>query len=203
MAVNYTMQAQVIDITNDTPKEEDVFFVDTNVWYWTTYPKATSFIPGNKSDYPNYLNKALGVNAKVYHSGLSLAELAHLIEDTERDIYMQKVGAIKPKEYRHNRSGQRAQVVSEIEAAWVQVENLAIPLALTIDKATTNAALARVQTEKVDGYDLFMLEAMKNNTVVQIITDDGDFATVHGIQVFTANRNVISAARQQKKLLLR
>jgi hypothetical protein len=44
---------------------------------------------------------------------------------------------------------------------------------------------------------------MKNHGVVQVITDDGDFATVPGIQVFTANRNVISAARSQGKLLIR
>lgn len=35
------------------------------------------------------------------------------------------------------------------------------------------------------------------------ITDDGDFATVPGIQVFTANRNVIIAARSQGKMLTR
>ena len=30
--------------------------------------------------------------------------------------------------------------------------------------------------------------------------DDEDFATVSGIQVFTANRNVIAAAKDQRKL---
>jgi hypothetical protein len=63
--------------------------------------------------------------------------------------------------------------------------------------------LARFQTDKVDGYDLFILEAMKNHGVVQVITDDGDFATVSGIQVFTANRNVINSARAQGRLLAR
>jgi hypothetical protein len=48
-----------------------------------------------------------------------------------------------------------------------------------------------------------MLETMKNNGVIQIITDDVDFATVAGIRVFTANRNVLLAARMQGKLLSR
>jgi hypothetical protein len=48
-----------------------------------------------------------------------------------------------------------------------------------------------------------MLEAIKNHGVVQVITDDGGFATVPGIQVFTANKNVINAARSQGKLLIR
>ncbi|MFV9689915.1 MAG: hypothetical protein ACNY01_02980 [Desulfobacteria bacterium] len=68
---------------------------------------------------------------------------------------------------------------------------------------TATAALNRLQTEKLDGYDLFILESMKNHGVVQVITDDGDFATVSGIQVFTANRNVIAAAKNQAKLKIR
>jgi hypothetical protein len=38
---------------------------------------------------------------------------------------------------------------------------------------------------------------------VKVITDDGDYVTVPGIQVFTANYNVITAARNQGKLLTR
>ena len=39
--------------------------------------------------------------------------------------------------------------------------------------------------------------------VVQVITDDGDYVTVPGIKVFTANHNVIRAARNQGKLITR
>jgi len=77
------------------------------------------------------------------------------------------------------------------------------PLTVTIDIPMATAALNRLQTEQVDGYDLFILESMKSHGVVQIITDDGDFATVPGIQVFTANRNVIRAARAQERLVIR
>jgi hypothetical protein len=76
-------------------------------------------------------------------------------------------------------------------------------LTVTIDSPTATAALNRLQTEQVDGYDLFILESMRSNGVVQVITDDGDFATVPGIQVFTANRNVIHAARTQGRLISR
>jgi predicted nucleic acid-binding protein len=202
MAINYTVQADVIDITVDAPKAGDVFLVDTNVWYWMTYPNATSSVPTQLSVYPGYLNKALGVGSKIHHSGLSLAELAHLIEKTEREIYARSTGVIKTKEYRHNFVAERSRVVSEIQAAWGQVTSLALagPLTVTIDSPTTDAALIRCQAEKVDGYDLFILESMKNHSVVQVITDDGDFATVPGIQVFTANRNVINTARTQRKL---
>jgi hypothetical protein len=44
-----------------------------------------------------------------------------------------------------------------------------------------------------------MVENMAKAGVVQVLTDDGDFCTVPGIHVFTANQSVISAAFTQKK----
>jgi predicted nucleic acid-binding protein len=213
MAVNYIIQAQVIDITVDSPKPEDVFLVDTNVWYWMTYSRASQSVrpPAQyqSTNYPSYTNAVLAVGAKIFQSGLTLAELTHLIERAEFEIFAVANPGIFPdpkkfnKDFRHSHNTEHSQVVAEVQAAWSQITALADPLALTIDAHTTKAALNRFQAEKVDGYDLFMLEAMKNHGVLQVITDDGDFATVAGIQVFTANRNVISAARSQGKLLTR
>lgn len=213
MAIHYNIQAAVIDITTDTPKAGDAFMVDTNVWYWLTYSRASQSVrpPAyyQVSHYPNYTNTALGAGARIFQSGLNLAELTHLIEKAEYEIFAQAYPAIFPnpdkfdKNFRHDRLHERKQAVSEIEAAWAQVTSLAEPLTISIDSPAATAALTRLQTEKVDGYDLFILESMKNNSVVQVITDDGDFATVAGIQVFTANRNVINAARFQGKLLTR
>ncbi len=207
MAVNYIIQAEVVDITSDRPRADDAFLVDTNVWYWMTYTRASqSARPPAQyqtTNYPAYTNAALAAGARIYQSGLSLAELTHLIEKAEREIYERTDGQIGTKEYRHNLPGERIQVIAEIQSAWSQVISLADPLVSTIDNQTANAALARFQTEKVDGYDLFILESMKNHGVVQVITDDGGFATVPDIQVFTANRNVITAARNQRKLKAR
>jgi hypothetical protein len=203
MAINYTIMAEVVDITSDNPLPSDVFFVDTNVWYWMTYPAATALHQSQLQDYPNYLNRALRNGAMVCHSGLSMAELTHSIERTEHEIYEQCVTCIKTKEYRHNLVSERARVVSQVQAAWAQVCSLANPLPFAIDTVTTQTALNRLVNEKVDGYDLFLLESMKHNGIVQVITDDGDFSTVSGIKIFTANSNVIQAARTQGKLIRR
>lgn len=207
MAINYIIQAEVVDITTDSPRADDVFLVDTNVWYCMTYTRASlSARPPAQyqtTNYPAYTKAALAAGARIYQSGLSLAELTHLIEKAEREIYERTNGQVGTKEYRHNFPNERTQVIAEIQSVWGQVVSLADPLDATIDGDTTDAALARFQTEKVDGYDLFILESMKNLGVVQVITDDGDFATVSGIQVFTANRNVIAAARDQGKLKTR
>lgn len=207
MSINYTIRADVIDITKDTPKQDDVFLVDTNVWYWITYTKASQCTnpPAlyQTNHYPGYLNKALQSGAKIYKSGLTLAELTHLIEKAEREIFEKTNGLIRPKEFRHNQTSERNNVVAEIISAWGQVTSMADPLTINIKSTTTSAAITRLHTQQVDGYDLFILQSMQNHGVVKVITDDGDFASVPGIKVFIANHNVITAAQQQGKLKTR
>lgn len=201
MAVNYIVQAEVVNIQSDRPKKDDIFLVDTNVWYWLTYTKAsTSANYYQITDYPTYIAKALAAQSLLLYCGLSLSELAHNIEQTEKQIFS---STLKPKEYRHNYPTQRANVVAEIQAAWSQVTSIAVSTDITVNEAITNNALTRFSTQPLDGYDLLILEAMDKAGIVQIITDDGDYVTVPGIRVFTANRNVLTAAGNQSKLLIR
>jgi hypothetical protein len=92
MAVNYTIRADVVDIRQDTPKPSDAFLIDTNVWYWLTYTRARLAdrppLRYQINDYPAYIGKARSAKAQLYRCGLSLAELAHLIEKTEREIFI-------------------------------------------------------------------------------------------------------------------
>lgn len=201
MAVNYIVQAEVVNIQSDQPKKDDIFLVDTNVWYWLTYTKAsTSANYYQITDYPTYIAKALAAQSLLLYCGLSLSELAHNIEQTEKQIFS---STLKPKEYRHNYPAERANVVAEIQAAWSQVTSIAVSTDITVDEAITNNALTRFSTQPLDGYDLLILEAMDKAGILQIITDDGDYVTVPGIRVFTANRNVLTAAGNQSKLLIR
>jgi len=41
MAINYVVQAEIVDIRTDAPLASDSFLVDTNVWGWTTYTRAS------------------------------------------------------------------------------------------------------------------------------------------------------------------
>lgn len=207
MAVNYAIHADVVDIRQDVPKPDDAFLVDTNVWYWLTYTRASQAEQPPKNyqinDYPSYISKAISAKSQLHRCGLSLAELAHLIERTEREIYSRSNVALVSKEYRHNHPTERANVVAEIQTAWSQVNTMAQTLDLQIDEQAISAALSRLSSQPLDGYDLFILEAISKAGVVKIITDDGDFVTVPGIQVFTANYNVIKTAQNQGKLLQR
>lgn len=205
MSKNYIVQADVIDITSDTPQKGDIFLVDTNVWYWLTYPSAT-FSASHQGSYSNYIidiiNDVKKVGATLCCSGLSLAELSHLIEKDEKRLSIYSY--INSKEYRHNYPSERAKVVSEVQNAWDQVQNIyAYLIHLNLDQKTVDAALNRFSNQCLDGYDLFILESMQQESITKIITDDGDYVTVPGIQVFTANPEALTSARSQGKIITR
>lgn len=219
MAISYNVAAQIVDIRTDTPKSSDAFLVDTNVWYWVTYTRATMAADPPRAyqttDYPRFISAACRNKATLRRCGLSLAELAHRIERTEREIYEVANPSLRPsgcrrstgwmphKEYRHNLPAERANVATEVKTAWDQVKLLAEPLDLVVDDPTADSALARFRNEPLDGYDLFMVEVIAKAGIVQVLTDDGDYCTVPGIQVFTANQRVIAAAGAAGKLVVR
>jgi len=74
MAVNYVIAADVIDVTVDSPKPEDIFLVDSNVWYWMTYTRASQASPRSKPMnyqtlyYPAFVNKVIATSAKLYQA---------------------------------------------------------------------------------------------------------------------------------------
>lgn len=209
MTTNVTIQADIIDIASDSPQQQDIFLVDTNVWLWQTYSKC---IPSNTrvqqkiNFYTSYLRKARLAGSMLTYSGLALAELAHVIEKTEYEIYKANNRVtLKPKEYRHNHPAERAKVAREVALAWEQVKRLAVPVNLTIDDEVTSASLERFKTQALDGYDLLTLEAISRADPgqVKVITDDIDYVAVPGIQMFTKNGGALICARNQGKLLVR
>jgi hypothetical protein len=74
---------------------------------------------------------------------------------------------------------------------------------LPLNDNTTDLAVARLKDQLVDGYDLFLLESLSGASQTNVLSNDGDFCSVPGIVLFTANRLVVSAAKQQGKLLSR
>ncbi len=203
MPVNYAVHAQVVDIRQDKPTSTDAFLIDTNVWFWIAYPKGGG-LPHQTRHYPSFVSQAIRAKAKLHRCELSLSELAHLIEKTDRVIYERANGVtISTKEYRHNELAERRNVAAEVQAAWGQIKTMAGSLPVMVDEPAANAALSVFGSQLLDGYDLFILQAASKAGIVQVLTDDGDYCTVPGIQVFTANSNVIAAAQAQGKLLVR
>jgi hypothetical protein len=195
------VRAQAVDLGAVAPTANDTFFVDTNVWYWLVYDRASmsSYAPRpyQLQAYPAYIKKALTAGARLLRSGLILAELCHLIEKAERDIHQSHLGRqISPKQFRHDYHDERARVVAEISSAWEQVVSMSAPLDLTISENEENSILSRLTSgQALDGFDLLFLEAMKAGGIDQVITDDGDYAAAPGVRMYTANRSIIRSTR--------
>lgn len=204
-----TIRAQIVDIRADTPKDHDVFLVDTNAWYWLFYSRASQVPNGGPqtsqlTEYPNYLKAAIGANARLHCYALTFSELAHNIENAEREIYAALAGStIKPKAFRHDYPNQRLKLVTLINDTWENVLSVSTMLDLNLDMNFMKSALTLFPSAGLDGYDLFMAEAALNGSVTQILTDDGDYATIQGLTVFTANPRVINMAQAAGKLVTR
>lgn len=214
MAINYNIQAEVVDIRSDTPKDDDLFFVDTNAWYWQTYSRVSSIhnphppLNYQIKHYPNYIKKIICSKAKILRCDLILAEIAHIIEKTEYDIYCnENHKTIKQKEFRHNFPKQREQVADEIEMVWETIRDLSEPLKTNIGDVTSEFIVREIRRSCLDSYDLIYLHNLLQNSEnpkdVKVVTDDGDFTTFPRIMVFTANKNVILAAKNNGKLISR
>lgn len=201
------IEADVVDVAQDVPRREDVFFIDTNVWFSLFDP--TSLTNRPEQAYPRYFKSLRKAKSAMFYCGLSMAELAHIIERKRCGLFetqqgMQEGTLLKNiKDFRHNYPDEREEVVRQLQAAWEYVKQAAKPMDITIGDALTNAALERFSRHPLDGYDLFYLEAMKASSITKILTHDGDFAGVPGIQLFTANPRVLQQAQQQRKLLRR
>lgn len=210
MALSHSIkiEATVIDIKSDTPKSTDRFFVDTNVWLSAYYPRATLSIQERERNAGvlTYIHKARQANAVLYRLGLSLSEVASAIEREESKSYFGFPVFItqnKIKQCRYDHPCVRKKTLEKIRRCWLKVKLASKSIDLPIDDTVTDDSLVSLQGFFLDGYDIFFYEAMKSNKTIQIITDDCDFATIPGVQVFTEAQGLIDEAITQEKILTR
>ncbi len=200
MAINLSVRADIIDIRRYAPREGDVFLVDTNVWLWMTHSLLSSTPKAYQvSRYPGFAKKALESKASLKRLDLSFPELANCIERDEYEIY-NSINKCNTNKFRHNYSKERLYIVNQVNSSWSQVRNMSSSVEFTLCPNVVESAVQTFTNYPLGGYDLFFIEALKENQMTGILTDDMDFACYPGIKVFTANNRVVSAARSQKKL---
>lgn len=204
------IRAQVVDIRSDFPTSEDAYLVDTNIWYWLGYQRASLSDNGPNDQvvqhYTDYVKRVLDTGATLYWCGISLAELAHNIEKVEREIYnanLRDGQDLTTKQYRHDCPNQRRNVLGYIEEAWAIVTAMGRPLDICINAETTASALITLRGSGLDGYDSLLVEATRGNGIAGVLTHDGDYTTVSGLTVFTCNERAIREARDNGRLIAR
>ncbi len=207
MPLNVSVAAAVVDLRWDTPQAEDHFYVDTNVWYWLAYTRASQLTERVRryqiTDYPRYIQRCLRSGARLYSSGLSISELAHIIERSERELFSQGIEDVDTKSFRYNFPAERDRVVGEIQGVSSQVRSMSSVIETMVDERLLARAFGRMDRELLDGYDALVVARLLRTHDPQVITDDADFSTVPGITVFTSNFTIIDAARESGKLIRR
>ncbi len=200
-----TILASVIDITKDAPKRSDRFMVDSQVWIWLAYARSSPVTPSPIPRYLAYVKQARRLPCHVCFCGPNWAEVAHHVEKTELEIHQSCNPHPKYnlKQFRHELPAERAKVVAQLHAAWTTIKVLCSVAPILLDSQTLEALQTRFGSQPLDGYDLMILETMAANGITQIVTDDRDYASASGIQVFTANIAVIQEANRQGKLVVR
>jgi predicted nucleic acid-binding protein len=203
--INYDIKAKVADIRRYNPNPYDTFFIDSNVLIWIFSSKYSrgSYKHGlyQAKEYTSFLHKALKVRSKLYVCGLSFSEMSHFIEDMEYKHFSNLYPEVTRKEYRHNYQSERNNVIEEINSAWSGVSQVSEILELNVDKSSVDSSISLISSSMLDGYDVFLVSATKTNGIINILTDDGDFSSLEGVKLFTANYGVIKAAIEQGKLI--
>lgn len=196
------MSNKIFDISSIEPSSDDVFFVDTNVWYWLTYASSKTFLDPSQEpqkyqtdSYPSFIQKAMDANSKLYYSPLSLAELANTIESKEFEIFeMFNAGVGNGKRVHRKKfrkiASERKGVVQEVDAAWATITTLGSSLDCELSQKLSEDSLDTFKASLLDPYDSFFVEIMKSNGLNKIITDDVDFGSTTGLEIFTANKNL-------------
>ncbi|MBD8091691.1 PIN domain-containing protein [Pseudomonas fluorescens] len=179
-----------LDIRKKEPEKGDIFFVDTNVWYWTTYAASKQFYTKAPKDYqielyPNFIEKALTNEAELYYSPLTLIELTSLIERSEFEVFKAFEGDPNYtfKRFRNN-GAQRTAVIEELRTAWGQVQAMAKELPVTVEAGAAENLITIIEKYKVDGYDALYIKFMQDNKIENIITDDKDYRSIDGVHLY-------------------
>jgi predicted nucleic acid-binding protein len=192
------VRAKVIDLPAARPSSAHVFLIDTNVWFWTTYTRASGSngpAPYQVREYPRFLSRARNAKAALRYTPETFAELAHLIEKCEYQLHCVATGGrLKMKDFR-NDPALRPGVVKEVQLAHATMTALAQCIPSIRDGALVDAALAELSQHQIDAYDAFAVMSARSERVTAIVTDDGDYATCAGVRVLTANARTLGDAR--------
>lgn len=186
--------AHIIDIKNIDINNIDskrVFAIDTNVLIWTHYSKASdpnlNKHPYQVVEYPNFIVKLLQNGNRLVTTSLNITELCNVVEKNEYKLYKiingQRIGV---KDFRRI-ADQRSNYKAEIDTMILEIKSLYDNPIKSIDINESMIANFRenVCRNRCDIFDYAAIEYLKSVGVTDYISDDKDFETIEGINLYT------------------
>ena len=189
------VRATVVDLRGDDSRSTDRLWIDTQVWVVLAYTRAPC--PNHLQPYPRYIKQAKAAGASLVAGTIHLAELARCVEHSEQKIYEAQQGlgpGMGIKAFRQIPAA-RSATVGEIRVAWKVLMGMATLAATAVASTDVESAGAGMAGgELLDPGDALQLAEARRCNVLNVVSDDSDFATVEGITLFTANERVLLAA---------
>lgn len=172
---------------------KDIFAIDTNVLYWTHYSKASDpnlrAHPYQVTKYPNFVEKLLENGNTLVTTIFNITELMHVVENSEFKIYKAiNTTRIKKKDFR-NMEAERIKYKNEIETMILQINSSYEGQIRVIDikEEDINNFVADITNNSCDVFDYVVIEHLKAMGINNFITDDKDFKSIDGINVYFAH----------------
>lgn len=189
--------AKIIDIRTvdiDSIFPNEIFAIDTNVLLWSCYNNIShnalnEYVSEYQTEfYPNFIQNLVENGNKLCTTNLNISELCSLIERNEFEIYKYRTRKrfFKKKKYRKIERERRRYkrkldlTLDELHKTYIsRVEVVVIPA--NYDSIFSQA----IPIMTCDTFDYAVIEYLKSIGVTNYISDDKDFCTIDGINLYT------------------
>lgn len=161
--------------------EHESFLVDTNVLCAVHFHSLWDINKVNT--YSSFLRDLLKKGITLYVSALSLQELYHLIEKTERKLYEKTHGKINKKDFRKIVL-ERSRIANELQLIHQQIMGQYVIIDDVLDSEDINEFINKYTVHSYDPIDFTVVSHHASNCP-NFITDDSDFKPDGSIVVYS------------------
>lgn len=189
--------ANIIDIRtvdiNSIPQNE-IFAVDTNILLWACYNNIShnalkEYVSEYQTKfYPNFIKKLIKNGNILYTTNLNVSELCSLIERNEFEIYKYRTRKrfYKKKKYRKIARERRRYKTKLDTTLRVLHETYISRVEVVVIPANYDSIFSQaIPIMTCDTFDYAVIEYLKSIGIINYISDDKDFCTIDGINLYT------------------
>lgn len=185
------------DINSYVPMNNNTTYcLDTNALYWYCYPRyGINLKPNRVSEigvYYDFVDRLVQNGNTIVTSIYNVSEFLNIIEKHECEIYQKLNRGIKYniKDLR-NIEAQRANLKRQMTVSINNVYAICKVLEYAMERTTIDNFVDKLHEHKCDVFDYVILDYYKKNKNLNIVTDDADFMSIDGINIFTANPQIL------------
>ena len=168
------------------------FCLDTNVLYWYTYPRYGLGEKNNKHHsqvYYDFVDKLVADGNPLITTIYNVSELLNIVEKHEWEIYkrLNPQFPIDKKDYRRIAS-ERTNLQQIMKTTISNVKNICTIVDFNFSSEGLDCYVDSFTKHRCDVFDYLILNYYVESSDINIISDDNDFVTYPGINLYTANR---------------